>query len=131
MIERSKHCRPGCVHRYQPANRRDSCMHAVLITFHSAAQLDDLREPFAQYAEALHNGAVAGLISKTWLADGATVGGFHIFRDRAAADGYLGGMFAEAIGANAAFSDIRIEHFDVIEELSAATNGIPVAVASR
>ena len=61
-------------------------MHAVLITFDSTANLDDLTGPFAEYARVLS--VVPGLIAKTWLREGATLGGFHLFADRQAAERY-------------------------------------------
>ena len=59
-----------------------SSMHAVLITFTSSASLDDLKAPFTDYANALRG--VEGLVSKTWIREGSTVGGFHIFTSRQA-----------------------------------------------
>ena len=40
-------------------------MHAVLVTFKSAASTEELADPFREYAEALR--AVPGLVSKTWI----------------------------------------------------------------
>jgi hypothetical protein len=110
------------------ASREDSPMHALMITFTSAVPTEDLREPFRQTAEAVRAGGAPGLISKTWLVDGSTLGGFHLFEDRAGADGYLEGMFAAAVPANPAFTDIRIQRFEVAEEPSAITNGLPAAL---
>ena len=56
--------------------------------------------------------------------DGPTVGGFCLFEDREVADRYLDGMFAEAVTANPAFSDVRVERYDVDEALSRITNGL-------
>ena len=100
-------------------------MHAVFISFQSTAKEEELAEPFSQYAQALRNGAIPGFISKTWLSNGATMAGFHLFEDREAADRYLTTMFASAVPSNPAFSDIRIERYDVDEETSAITNGVP------
>jgi hypothetical protein len=99
-------------------------MHALFITFRSAVAPEALNGAFSAYAEALRDGAAPGLVSKTWLADGPTVGGIHLFEDRGVADRYLDGMFAEAIPANPAFSDVRIERYDVNEALSRITNGL-------
>lgn len=96
-------------------------MHAVLITFESTADLSDLAEPFAAYAEGLR--AMPGLGAKVWLQDGATVGGFHVFADRASADRYLEGEKFAGIVANSAFRDFRVEHFNVLDELTAVTGG--------
>ena len=51
-------------------------MHAVLITFTTSAGLDDLKGPFTEYAKALKDRD--GLVAKTWIHDGTTLGGFHI-----------------------------------------------------
>jgi hypothetical protein len=102
-------------------------MHAVLVTFTSAAGLDQLAGPFTDYAQAMR--AVPGLISKTWLNDGATVGGFHIFSDRASAERYLNGEMFGGVRSNPAFSEFEIRHFDVIEGLSEIT-GSPRELAA-
>ena len=94
-------------------------MHGVLITFESAAELDDLKGPFTDYANAMHG--IAGLACKTWIRDGSTLGGFHIFASREAADDYLGSDLAAGLIANEAFSGFQIRHFDVLDEFSAIT----------
>ena len=91
-------------------------MHSVLITFQSAASTDELADPFREYAEALRS--VPGLISKTWIKDGNTLGGFHVFESRAEADTYLGGAMVAGLTSNPAFTDFSIDHFDVFDELS-------------
>ena len=105
-------------------------MHAVLITFESTVSLDDLAGPFAEYAQALND--VPGLVAKTWLADGATLGGFHLFADRQAAEGYLDGAMVAGLAANPAFSGFAIRHFGVLEDLSRITGTPqPTGAASR
>ena len=99
-------------------------MHALFITFRSAVAPEELKEDFTRYAEAMRDGAARGLVGKTWIADGLTVGGFSLFEDRGVADRYLDGMFAEAVTNNPAFSDVRIERYDVDEALSRITNGV-------
>ncbi len=94
-------------------------MHAVLITFESAAEMDDLKGPFTDYANALHG--MGGLVCKTWIRDESTLGGFHIFTSREAADSYLGSDLAAGLIANEAFSGFEIRHFDVLDEFSAIT----------
>ena len=102
-------------------------MHAVLITFTSSAALGDLREPFEQYAEALTG--VDGLVMKTWIADGSTLGGFHVFRDAESADRYLSGALCATVIGNPAFTEFAVTHFDVIDELSAMTGSPSAALA--
>ena len=94
-------------------------MHAVLITFRSEASREDLIEPFTDYANALTG--VDGLVSKTWIADGEVVGGFHIFESRRAADVYLGSEMVAGLTSNPAFSGFEISHYEVLEELSRIT----------
>ncbi len=91
-------------------------MHSVLITFKSAATSDELEGPFREYAEALRS--IPGLISKTWIKDGDTLGGFHVFESRAEADTYLGGEMVAGLTSNPAFSAFSIDHFEVFDELS-------------
>jgi hypothetical protein len=107
-------------------------MQALFITFRSTVAREELQENFTRAAEALRDGAAPGLVGKTWLADGSTLGGFHLFEDREDADRYLDGFFAEAIMANPIFSDVRIERYDVNEALSRITNGVgALAVGAR
>ena len=105
-------------------------MHALFITFRSAASLEELKEGYTQCAEALRAGAASGLVAKTWLSDGPTVGGFCLFEDREVADLYLDGMFAGAVTSNPTFSDVRVERYDVDEDLSAINNGLSVLAVS-
>jgi len=95
-------------------------MHAVLITFRSSAPIEELAQPFKEYAEGLR--AVPGLISKTWIGGGEGIlGGFHVFANRADADAYLGSDMAAGLMATPAFEDFRVTHYDVFEELSVST----------
>jgi hypothetical protein len=94
-------------------------MHAVLITFRSTVDLDSLVDPFTDYAHAL--ATVPGLVAKTWLREGATLGGFHLFTGRAAAESYLNGTMVAGMTANPAFGEFRIQHYGVLEELSRIT----------
>lgn len=97
-------------------------MHAMLITFRSTAELSDLKEPFDAYAKGLR--AVDGLVCKTWLRDGQTLGGFHVFANRADAEQYLGSEMVAGLTSTPAFSGFEIRHWDVLEELS-VINGTP------
>jgi Putative mono-oxygenase ydhR len=107
-------------------------MHALFITFRSAAGPAEPEDGDTRYAEALRDGAAPGFVAKTWLSDGPTLGGFCLFEDRRAADRYLEGMFAEAVTNNPAISNIRIERYDVNEALSMITGGLgALAVSGR
>jgi hypothetical protein len=111
----------------QPA-KEDNSMHAVLITFTSSASLDDLKALFTDYANALRG--VHGLIAKTWIRDGSTLGGFHVFASRQDAEGYLDSEMVAGLTSAPAFSDFQIRQFDVLDELSAIT-GSPQAALAR
>lgn len=94
-------------------------MHALLITFKSTADEKQLQAVAVEFAAMLRK--VAGLSSKAWLADAATQGGFYLFADRAAAQGYLAGPLVAALRANPAFSDFTVREFEVNPDLSART----------
>jgi hypothetical protein len=103
-------------------------MHAAMVTFTSAASLDDLAEPFTAFARALLE--VPGVIAKTWIADGTTVGGFYLFSDRESAEGYFQSELWRGAAENPAFSDFEIRHFEVLDDLSAIT-GSPRTLVSQ
>ena len=103
-------------------------MHAVLITFSSSANLEALKAPFTDYAKALRS--IKGLVAKTWIRDGSTLGGFHIFTSRQEAENYLKSQMVAGLTSNPAFSGFQIRHFDVLDELSAIT-GSPRAVLAK
>lgn len=102
-------------------------MHAVMITFQSAVGLDTLAGPFADYGQGLQS--VPGLLAKTWIQDGATLGGFHVFTSRAAAEGYLASAMVADLTANPAFSGFEVRHFGVLEELTRLTQPALFATA--
>jgi hypothetical protein len=108
-------------------HRKGPAMHALLISFTSAAPLDQLAGPFTEYAHAL--GDVPGLVSKTWIFDGTTVGGFYTFTDAADIDGYLAGALWTSVATNSSFSDFRFERFGIVDQLTALTS--PGALAAR
>jgi hypothetical protein len=103
-------------------------MHALLITFTSDAPIEDLAEMFKDYAHGMRS--VDGLISKTWVGDGPTLGGFHIFTSREAAESYLGSTMAAGLVANPAFYDFEFRHYDVLDELSAITGTTQTPLAA-
>ena len=105
-------------------------MHALFITFESPPNPNEPADGNTQYAKALVGGSAPGFVAKTWLANGTTGGGFCLFENRLAADGYLEGMFADAVTRNPAVTEVRIERYDVDEGLSAITNGLGALAAS-
>ena len=107
-------------------------MHAIFVTFHSTVPAAELEEGYRQFAEALREGAAPGFVAKTWLSNAPRMGGFYLFQNRQTADGYLAGMLSPALEGDPRVSDIRIEHFDVNDEFSGLTYGVPaLAVGGR
>lgn len=100
-------------------------MHGLLITFVCEASPDDLAEPFADYAARLRD--QPGLVSKAWIATDDGYGGFHVFLDRAAAEGYLSSELAAGLMATEGFDDFEVRHFDVLDDLSALTGVVAAA----
>ena len=94
-------------------------MHAVLITFRATGVCDTRADPLAQHTEALQ--AVPGLVMKTWLRDGETLGGFYLFATRETAEEYLASDLAKGLLAQPACTGYAVRHFAVLGELSRAT----------
>ena len=94
-------------------------MYGLLITFYATNPLDELEAPFTEYARALRS--MPGLLSKAWIRDGDSLGGFHLFADRASAEAYLASDLATGLRATDGFDDFEIRGFEVLDELSALT----------
>jgi quinol monooxygenase YgiN len=103
-------------------------MHGLLITFRSAATLDQVHDAFMEAAPAISQ--TPGLISKAWLRDGDHLGGFYVFTDADAAEAYLAGPIIGQVKATPAFSDFAARHFDVLDDLSAVTGTRRAALAT-
>lgn len=104
-------------------------MHAIMITFTSSIPTDQLVGPFSDYAEALRQ--QPGLITKTWIQDGSTLGGFHLFEDQATADAYLASDLATGLRATEGFDDFDVRGFTVLADLSAMTGVAPTATLAE
>jgi hypothetical protein len=100
-------------------------MHAIFVTFQSSVPAAELEEGYRQFAEGLRGGAARGFVAKTWVSGAPRMGGFYLFQDRQTADDYIAGMLAPALEGDPRVSDVRIEHFDVNDELSGLTHGVP------
>lgn len=94
-------------------------MHAVIITFRSTIPLDQLAEPFADFARALTG--IDGFVSKTWLNEGETLGGSYVFETEAAARAYLDSPMVAELTATEGFSDFEVRTFSVVDELTSLT----------
>jgi hypothetical protein len=106
-------------------------MHAIVVTFDLADGLQTLRRPSGspmrvdEYIADLR--ARSGFVAKTWLHDGDAYGGFYLFADRADAERYLAEEIEPLGQANPAVTNLQVRHFDVLEELSELTLGLPAA----
>ena len=102
-------------------------MRILSVRFKSTLPFNALEAPWREVAVDIAN--VPGLLSKTWIQDGDHFGGIYTFRDQSSLDGYAAGPIVAAIMSNPAFSDFRLEQFDVLQELSVTTRGIPAGAA--
>ena len=104
-------------------------MHGTLITFDCAASPEELGGPFGEYAQALVQ--QPGLVSKAWIRTDRGYGGFHVFTDRSAAEGYLHSDLAAGLQANEAFTNFEITHYEVLDELSMTTGVRPITLVGH
>ena len=58
---------------------------------------------------------------KTWLHDGETLGGFHLFATRETAAEYLASGAMARIAAHPAFTALAVRHFAGLTQLSRVT----------
>ncbi len=103
-------------------------MRILCVRFKSSLPLSDLRAPWLEVAPEI--AAVPGLLSKVWINDGDLFGGVYTFRDQASLDAYAAGPIVASIVGNSAFSEFRLEQYDVLEEFSSITRGMSAAVAT-
>jgi hypothetical protein len=99
-------------------------MYALHVTYTSAVPAGALREEKTAFAAQL--AAVPGFVSKAWLHDGSTGGGFYLFDSREHGEAFACGPLIEALRAVPVFSDVQVHGYDVDAELSALT-GIAAA----
>ena len=102
-------------------------MRILSVRFKSSTPLKDLEPSWLEMAPRFN--AVPGLLSKTWIQDGDLLGGIYTFRDQASVDAYAAGPIVTGMLSDPTLSEFRLEQYDVLENLSATTHGIPVAVA--
>ena len=98
-------------------------MHAVFVTFSASATADELDDEFRSYAAAVLQ--APGFIAKTWIGEANTIGGFYVFDSAADADQFLAGDLFAAVRHDGRFSAFEVRRFEVAEELSALTGGVP------
>ena len=105
-------------------------MHVCIITFNLSRATevqyrglcDELAPAFA---------GVPGLLSKTWLADGAsnTYGGVYLWRDRAAFQAFAASDLAADVMNHPVVANFALRDFGVLEGPSRMTNGMLSAAA--
>ncbi len=105
-------------------------MHVLVVTF----QLDGITEE--QYRAAADELApafaeVAGLVSKTWLADPGTgtYGGVYLWTDRESCQAFAASDLAAGLVDHPNLSNMSVRDFGVLEEPSAVTRGLVGAAA--
>ena len=99
-------------------------MHAVLVTYENDAPADQVKNNPGVVAFAKGLKKVPGLISKTWINDGKTFGGFYGFTDKASAEAYINGdMFQNAVVKNPSNRNLQIKHFAVFSDLTVMSGG--------
>ena len=97
-------------------------MRILAIRFSSSAPLADLAKPFKELAPQIAE--VPGLRWKVWINEGDHIaGGIYLFDDQSSLDAYVAGPIVAGIQSNPAFSEIRVEQYDVLEELTVITRG--------
>jgi quinol monooxygenase YgiN len=76
--------------------------------------------------------ALPGLISKVWLADPAsnTFGGVYTWQDRAAYESYTRSELFRGVASHPNLSKVASRGFDVLEEPTRQTRGLPARSAA-
>ncbi len=99
-------------------------MRAIFVLIDTSVDHDELMPALTEYGTALKT--FDGLIMKTWISQSeGTFGGFCVFRDSDSANRYINDMLRPTEEAHPALSNLRIQHFEVLQELS-ALNGFPI-----
>lgn len=71
--------------------------------------------------------ALPGLISKVWLSDPAsnTFGGVYTWQDRAAYEAYTRSELSRGVSCHPNLSNVVSQGFDILEEPTRQTRGLP------
>jgi hypothetical protein len=99
-------------------------MHAVLVTYDNDTPVDQAKNhpDNIEFANALKT--IPGLISKTWINDGKTFGGFYVFSDKASAEAFIqADLFQNGVVKDPSCRNVKIKHYGVLSELTAITGG--------
>jgi len=98
-------------------------MHAVFLTFEFAGEYGDLTRTFAAFTEALPS--ERDLVSRTWMRDGSTIGGFYVFHTVEAAEEFLNSPHIRALASHPCISDLYVRHFSTLGTIGAALPASP------
>jgi hypothetical protein len=103
-------------------------MHVQIVNFQLNG-IDDTEYRRACEEEAPTFAAVAGLLSKIWLADQSTntYGGVYIWRDRQAMQTFVGSDLFRGFVADPQVNNVISRDFDVLETPTEVTHGIACA----
>lgn len=96
-------------------------MEALVVTFKTPASQEQFTAATAEHAAVFAE--LDGLLAKIWIADSetSTYGGFYLFSDRAALDGYLESDVFQSILAEPSFEGTSWRRYQVLDELTSRT----------
>jgi hypothetical protein len=96
-------------------------MHLLQINFRVSISRDAYQELCAPVAEAISG--MPGLLWKAWVfnEEVGTAGGIYLFEDKDALDSYLNSSIVKGMKESPAFSEISVNRFEVLPELSKIT----------
>lgn len=92
-------------------------MHAVFMTFDFSGDSRKLMQAVSGFADTLNE--ARGLVTHTWMRDGSTIGGFHVFRTSQAAENFLKSGRVRALAANPDVSDFYVRLFSTLANTGA------------
>lgn len=92
-------------------------MHAVFMTFEFSGGSGELTTTFSGFADTLNE--ASGLVTNTWMRDGSTIGGFHVFRTTQAAEQFLKSGRVRALAVNPSVSDFYVRLFSTLTHTGA------------
>jgi hypothetical protein len=106
-------------------------MNVLVIQFRYTMPTASLLESLPGLAPAF--AAIPGCFEKTWLHDEEKklAGGVYKFRDGAALEAYLASALWKGVESNPGFEAFDVRTFEVPEEATAITGGLPALAAAR
>lgn len=92
-------------------------MHAVFMTFEFSGGSSELTKMCGGFADALNE--ASGMVTHTWMRDGSTIGGFHVFHTAQAAEQFLKSGRVRALAAHPRVSDFYVRLFSTLSNTGA------------